>query len=146
MDNRRKLLSERRQRNHVFCSVRLKSIPDIPLKQIFKLFFLTNVISNYCEDWNIKLLVYVCIKISTNLGSNFLNLPKHFFESKVATFWIFGIFLVISKHFSEKLSIISRAQSREAWSLYIQCAVVLFLIWIELMSKTPAFSIQYSVI
>ena len=69
--------SARRQMNHVFCSVRLKSILKISpifasncLKLNFKLFFLTDV-SNYCEERKIKLSVNVYIKIARNLGSNF---------------------------------------------------------------------------
>ena len=70
--------SARRQMNHVFCSVRLKSILKFRpmifasncLKLNFKLFFLTDV-SNYCEERKIKLSVNVYIKIARNLGSNF---------------------------------------------------------------------------
>ena len=62
----------------------------------FPVIFLTNV-SNYCEERKIKLLIYVYMKISRNLGCNFLD--------------FFAIFSATSVwHSSEQLSSILRAQ------------------------------------
>ena len=61
--------------------------------------FLTDV-SNYCEPQKIKLFIYIYLKISRNLGSNFMD-----FWQFLVTFWRFG----------EQLSSILRAQSGQAY-------------------------------
>lgn len=61
--------------------------------------FLTDV-SNYCEPQKIKLFIYIYLKISRNIGSNFMD------------FWQF---LVSFWHFGEQISSILRAQSGQAY-------------------------------
>ena len=67
------------------------------LKLNFKLFFLTDDVSNYCEEQKIKLSVNVYIKFARNLGSNVCNFGSNFLD-----FWQF--FLATFWHSSEQLS------------------------------------------
>ena len=64
--------------NHVCCSDRLTKIKFThTCDQLFKakfeaISFLTDV-SNYCEPQKIKLFIYIYLKISRNIGSNFMD-------------------------------------------------------------------------
>ena len=91
--------------NHVCCSDRLTKIKFThTCDQLFKakfeaISFLTDV-SNYCEPQKIKLFIYIYLKISRNLASNFMD-----FWQFLVTFW----------HFGAQLSSILRAQSGQAY-------------------------------